>query len=704
MALIGKIRNNSWLLIVSLGLALAAFIIMDMTAPGDMAGGGQSSFTIGTVVGEEIDWRDFQQAEDILYSGSGADLFERREALWEYFVEKTIIQDMAANMGLEVGESEMEELLYGTNLSPIIRERFTDPSTGQVDRNQLNEIRQAVQTGNIEPGMIRFWRFQEDEVRNQRLLDKLNTVVHKGIYTPTFMAEDMEHTRGTSVSLDFINIPFTVIPDSEVEVSDSQLRNYLREHSREFERKNETRRVAYVSFDILPTEEDSMFLRNEMEAVATQMAITDDLAAFTDMNQGQFDEAYFRENELSSNYANRLFNMEIGEVYGPFISDGYYSILKLYDRKPVPDSVRSRHILRFADNNVQLAEEERLLDSLITVLESGAESFDSLAAEFGMDATFEDGGDLGYVVPGDMVKPFNDLIFYQAEPGQYYTVRTQFGVHLVEVTDRIYSSEEEGVRFAVIEEPIIPSEETQNAMYDQVLRFVAENRTIGELELSAEESPELTLTTSNFFTRNDFSIQGLGSNTTSRDIIRWAFSRSVRTGEVSPEIYGFQHDDHFFTEKYVVVGLTDIESAGLPSVSAVRSTILPRVMNKKKGEKIASAIDGMSLQQIADKYQLAVEQAMDVNLGDGFIPGIGSEPAVIGALKTLESGQHSGPVIGTSGVYALEILNKVEPPQVSITSQVRRQLSAQKRDQVARSLIESLKETVDIEDTRYRVY
>jgi len=704
MALIGKIRNNSWLLIVSLGLALAAFIIMDMTAPGDMAGGGQSSFTIGTVVGEEIDWRDFQQAEDILYSGSGADLFERREALWEYFVEKTILNEMASNMGLEVGDSEMEELLYGTNLSPIIRERFADPSTGQVDRNQLNEIRQAVQTGQMEPGMIRFWRFQEDEVRNQRLLDKLNSLVHKAIYTPTFMAEDMEHTRGTTVSLDFVNIPFTVIPDGEVEVSDSELRNYLREHSREFERKDETRRVAYVSFDILPSEEDSMFLRNEMEAVATQMAITDDLAAFTDMNQGQFDEAYFRENELSSDYANRLFNMEIGEVYGPFISDGYYSILKLYDRKPVPDSVRSRHILRFADNNVQLAEEERLLDSLITVLESGAESFDSLAAEFGMDATFAEGGDLGYVVPGDMVKPFNDLIFYQAEPGQYYTVRTQFGVHLVEVTDRIYSSEEEGVRFAVIEEPIIPSEETQNAMYDQVLRFVAENRTIGELELSAEESPELTLTTSNFFTRNDFSIQGLGSNTTSRDIIRWAFSRSVRTGEVSPEIYGFQHDDHFFTEKYVVVGLTDIESAGLPSVSAVRSTILPRVMNKKKGEKIASAIEGMSLQQIADKYQLAVEQAMDVNLGDGFIPGIGSEPAVIGALKTLESGQQSDPVIGTSGVYALEVLNKVEPPQVSITSQVRRQLSAQKRDQVARSLIESIKETVDVEDTRYRVY
>jgi len=704
MALIGKIRNNSWLLIVSLGLALAAFIIMDMTAPGDMAGGGQSSFTIGTVVGEEIDWRDFQQAEDILYSGSGADLFERREALWEYFVEKTIIQDMAANMGLEVGESEMEELLYGTNLSPIVRERFTDPSTGQVDRNQLNEIRQAVQTGQMEPGMIRFWRFQEDEVRNQRLLDKLNSVVNKGIYTPTFMAEDMEFTRGTSVSMDFVNIPFTVIPDGEVEVSDSELRNYLRDHRREFERKDETRRVAYVSFDILPSEEDSMFLFNEMEAIATQIAVTDDLAGFTDMNQGAFDEAYFREDQLSSDYANRLFNMEIGEVDGPFISDGNYSILKLYDRKQVPDSVRSRHILRFAENNVQLAEEERLLDSLITVLESGAESFDSLAAEFGMDATYEDGGDLGYVVPGDMVKPFNDLIFYQAEPGQYYTVRTQFGVHLVEVTDRIYSSEEEGVRFAIIEEPIIPSEETQNAMYDQVLRFVAENRTIGELELSAEENPELSLTTSNFFTRNDYSIQGLGANTTSRDVIRWAFSRSVRTGEVSPEIYGFQHDDHFFTEKYVVVGLKDIESAGLPSVSAVRSTILPRVMNKKKGEKIASAIEGMTLQQIADKYQLAVEQAMDVNLGDGFVPGIGSEPAVIGALKMLESGQQSSPVIGTSGVYSLEVLNKVEPPQVSITSQVRRQLSAQKRDAVGRSLIESIKETVDVEDTRYRVY
>ena len=68
MALIGTIRKNSWLLVVLIGLALAAFIIMDMTS--NRTGMGSNEFTIGEVNGEKISWPEFQRTESVLYANS----------------------------------------------------------------------------------------------------------------------------------------------------------------------------------------------------------------------------------------------------------------------------------------------------------------------------------------------------------------------------------------------------------------------------------------------------------------------------------------------------------------------------------------------------------------------------------------------------------------------------------------------------------
>jgi peptidyl-prolyl cis-trans isomerase D len=703
MALIGKIRNNSWLLILTLGVALAAFIIMDMTSAGDMGGGGQT-MTIGNIAGEDVDWRDFQTAEDILYSGSGADLYERRDFLWDFFVERTLMDDLSKKMGLGVSETEMDELQYGNNLSPLVRQRFMNPNTGQVDRNQLAEIRQGFNTNTLDPGLARFWRFQQSEIKTDRLQSKLANLTRKSMFTPSWMAEDIERTKGTTASFDYVNIPFSAIADDQISISDSEIRNYIRDNRRQFERKEESRRVAYVTFEVFPTSEDSSEMRRELGILRDEFIRTEDDSLFTDMNFGYFDAAYYREDQLSPAMAEKLFTMEIGEVSESFVNEGNYTLVKLVDRKVVPDSVRSRHILRAVNDPAGLLRERRLLDSLANLIETGVKTFDSLAVEFGMDATSLEGGDLGFTTPGMMVKPFNDLIFYKAEPGQLYTVTTQFGVHLVEVTERVYTSGEKGVRFAAIEQPIMPSEDTQNAIYDEVLNFIADNRSLQDLEASASQNPRLNLTTSNWLTRNSYSIQGLGANTSSRDMVRWAFTRNTRVNNVSPEIYSFQHPNLYYTEKYVVAALREIQDEGLPTVDAVRSEVEPILRNKKKAEKLIVDLSGLTLQQAADQFGQTIRQANDINLNNNFITGIGNEPAVVGALKALASGQQSNPIAGNSGVFILRVTNKVEPPVVNITAQVRRQLSADKQNEVNALLMESIREHANIEDARYRLY
>ena len=75
MALIGKIRKNSWLLVVVIGLALAAFVIMDMTGQG---GPGGQEMTVVEVEGEKVSWNEFQQAERILCRK------RLRQMVWQY--------------------------------------------------------------------------------------------------------------------------------------------------------------------------------------------------------------------------------------------------------------------------------------------------------------------------------------------------------------------------------------------------------------------------------------------------------------------------------------------------------------------------------------------------------------------------------------------------------------------------------------------
>ena len=82
-----------------------------------------------------------------------------------------------------------------------------------------------------------------------------------------------------------------------------------------------------------------------------------------------------------------------------------------------------------------LVETEEECNNLKAQIESGTD-FAELAAEHSQCPSGQQGGDLGSFSPGQMVKEFDDVVF-SAEVGKVQgPVKTQFGYHLVEVTNR----------------------------------------------------------------------------------------------------------------------------------------------------------------------------------------------------------------------------------------------------------------------------
>ena len=83
-----------------------------------------------------------------------------------------------------------------------------------------------------------------------------------------------------------------------------------------------------------------------------------------------------------------------------------------------------------------LVETEEVCEDLKSQIESGKD-FAQIAAEFSACPSGKSGGSLGQFSQGQMVKEFDAVILSDAELNKVHgPVKTQFGYHLIEITER----------------------------------------------------------------------------------------------------------------------------------------------------------------------------------------------------------------------------------------------------------------------------
>ncbi len=103
-----------------------------------------------------------------------------------------------------------------------------------------------------------------------------------------------------------------------------------------------------------------------------------------------------------------------------------------------PETVRASHILLRVDPNADDAAKKQTkakIDEILKRAKSG-EDFGALAQQNSQDGSAPQGGDLGYFPKEKMVPAFADVAF-ALKPGEISdVVTTQFGVHIIKVTDR----------------------------------------------------------------------------------------------------------------------------------------------------------------------------------------------------------------------------------------------------------------------------
>ena len=703
--MIQKIRNNmSWLLIPLVGLALLSFILMD--AQFSLGGGANE---VGAINGESISYETFNDKLRSAYRGQSTG-HDQVNQVWSYFLDTEVVCKEARAMGLGVSDAEMEELLYGVNKSPIIIQAFSSPQTGQLDQQALEAYRSGTNLDGTDMAtdQLKWWSYVQELVANEKLKEKYVNIATKGMYVPTWEAELLAQRNAESVDFAYVKIPYLNIDDSKVNVTDADYKRYIKENQTKLEAPEEQRRVAFVTVDIAPTAQDSLDIKNEVAEIGTRMAAAEDDAQFAQSYAGEYTDAYVEYSTLNSAIQEEAENGALGTVVGPYFDGTQYRVAKVLDKKVIADSVRARHILLRANTQEEALAATQTLETYKSQVENNEMSFDSLAIQYSADGSASSGGDLGMVGRRTgFVAPFENAILYNLEEGEMEIVYTQFGVHLIQVTDKKYISNDEMVKVSYVGRNIIPSSETLDNAEAIAINFT-DAADIDEMRTMASEQ-NLVVRTSNAFKSFDNFLSNLGTGGDARNIIRWAFGNDrtvgtdVQPGDVASRLYTFNNPVTNATDKFVVVALESVVGKGVPSVAEAKVSSELNVINMLKGELMQSEITGTNLADIAREYGVAVDTASNVSFSAGLINGLGSEPKVIAKAFNATPGQVSDVIVGKSGVFVIQPITAPRTGQADASS-VKRSSVTQLAGQVSTRLVNDAKANAKVESKLSKVY
>jgi peptidyl-prolyl cis-trans isomerase D len=711
MALIGKIREKGTLILILMVLAIGGFIIMEIMSASNKGGnGGPSSSTMGKVNGKALEYNEFQKKEKEMYANrSGGALAARRE-IWDFFVDEAVISKEAKAIGLGVCRDEVKQLMFGSEFGApcqIVRQAVVDQS-GQFDPKQLEDIKTAIQAKKqLSPEFVYKWRELEKQAIKSRLQEKITNLVSKGLYTPTWMADAMFADMTQTLDFQYVKVPFDLVNDNDKDVTltDADYSTYLQDNRNKYFQEEETRKVDYISLEVNPSMDDSTRILGDVTKLLEGMKAAANDSAFVALNNGRMDEVYRKADAVSPELKKYISGAAKGTVIGPYIENKAYWLAKVVDKKTLPDSVKSRHILKKVTKMEELAGAQRLMDSLKSLAERGY-SWDSLNVKNNEDpGAAMKGGDLGYVAQGAMVPEFNKLIFETAAQGKFYTVTTQFGVHLVQVTG-VKAGKADSYKMSYIIQPIVPSDATTKSVENTANNLLDKNHKSWDALKKAAIEKGFKAETSQPLKSHDASVGVLSENETARSIVKWAYEEA-KINSVAPKTYSFQDPNSGYINKYVLVGLKTVQAKGIPSVAAIKEDLTPLVKNRKKGEVLRGKLKtaGQDLNAIATSYNVKIDTSKGATFNAPFTPGVGNEPLVTAAAFTTALNAVSQPVLGESGVFVVQPIQKSTPPEAPADKTgLRNQLTMGVKSQVRGKLVQALRKKATITDNRNQFF
>lgn len=724
MAIIGKIREKSWILVGIVGLALLAFILGDLRSCTDSS---RSQIGYGSIDGEPVDpklyelaSRNYQVSDEQEYRSQGREYTLRDQAMsenkaWNAIVDSILLQKEFNALGISISDREFDAFLYGHEgftVIPNIAEGFKDPATGlyseKLLRKRVDELK-----GSTNAEEQRAWEQTKTSLTLQRLQEKYFQLLGQGVYVTNLEAKETYVAQKRTKNISFVIKRFSEIPDADIKITDEELKKFYEENKSnvKYRAKSNAREIKYFAVNIAPSKEDTIAINNELkrlkESFAKQATAKDDsifVAKNSEWPNYLAKTAFRSENEqkVNPNFTypasmDSVFSRAgVGTVVGPYVDKGKYRLAKVIATNNSLYSVR--HILLNAQKTDSAAVEakKKQADSLVRIL--NADNFDEHVVKFSGDqGSVQNGGKYENFIHEQMVPEFSNFA-RDNNVGKIGWVQSDFGIHIIEVLEK-----NPGIGLAIIEKTLKPSANTlddinllANDLVGEVVETVEKKSTVKEkneafdtLAYKKGYTPlSLTIDEKNIY------VSGMKTSLAEDRMIGLAFNPKHEAGEVN--LSPIKDED-----RYLIAMLSMKRDKGEPSFDVAEFAMRRDLMNDKKAAILKSKMTGKSVEDIASKNKIEVQKA-DVTFANPSIMGGGYDPDIVGALfsKGLKDGTTTLPLKGRNAVYVIRIDKTIAEPATNSYETEVQTLTGQAKSALTTDVKNGLHEKANVVDNR----
>lgn len=707
MAVLQTLRTKAaGLLIGILGLALLAFILSDLFSSGN-AWYNKFKDKAFSVDGEVVptkkyadrieEWETFEKLRRNVTSLDEPIQAQIRESVYQQMVKEMMLADQAEKLGLSVSQEEMDDMAYGTNISPVLYSVgfFTDPQTGQFDKNALTQfltqVKQdisSVQDVQVQSQLIelkKVWAFIENMMKYQRLEEKYNALLAKTILVNNSeVKQSFEDTKNVA-DFAYVVQRYNTIPDSTIQVSESEVKALYETRKNNYKLDTDLRKISYFIRDVIPSEEDYDAVAKEMDAAKNKLLTTNNPAlVVNEYSSSQFIDAFVAVSALPQDAKKFAETASINEIYGPIRDDQSYVMYKLLDKTIAPDSIKLQVLP--LPQNLDATITNQIADSLLNVIKAGKD-FATVAQE---RAPGSNAGEAVWVNEMMLANTFGiGKQCFAANKGDILKLSLNGNLSLVRIDDKTKPVAK--VKIASIYMPVLVSDKTQNTIDNELNQFLTESGKPEKIEADAQNKGYNLISDAMIYPSEPNLQQTPGS----RQVIHWAFNEKVGS------IKKFDLSD----KRIIAVIKQDIPRGYMPE-SEVSATLKAELIKDKKAAKMIEDLKSKNLTSL-DAYAQQIGTRVDsvhfVTFDSNNISGIGFEPVFNVYSKVGQQNKLDGPLKGENGVYVLDAINKTVDTKEMNAAEIKSKLSQTTTYMMMQSL-SALTEKMKVKDNRVKFW
>jgi peptidyl-prolyl cis-trans isomerase D len=342
MALLGQIRKRSIFLIIVIGMALFAFVISGVFTSN---GGFGANEPIGEINGEEIDYETFNMMVEQAQVSYGLNVLNAVNLAWEQGIKNQALLQELDKLGIDAGKNQLEQII-STDQSIVLNPLFQN-EIGLFDFAKFSSYISQLRSTN--PNLYNQWKFQE-----QNIISLAKQKIYFDLIKSSVIHTDVEsniqyHLENDKVNIEYLRIPYDIIPDSIIQIKDSEILSYMKNNRDNYE-KGEFRKVEYVFIPDIASSLDENNLRSDLEQLRDGFSqlnsvsnTIEDIVGFKDVkdysefieiySDVSWDSVYQTQQDIKGDFSDILFGLRKGEVFGPYRDGNTFKISRMIDKK-----------------------------------------------------------------------------------------------------------------------------------------------------------------------------------------------------------------------------------------------------------------------------------------------------------------------------------------------------------------------------------